>query len=153
MSQFENLKLKNQLCFALYAATSAITRAYRTQLIKVGLTYTQYLVLMVLWEVDGLNVKDIAKELHADSATITPLLKRLETQGFVTRVRSIVDERIVNVFLTKNGRDIQSQVAEMQKGIACQTGLADDEFIELRSSLHALIDSINNNQPELEAAA
>lgn len=153
MTQFENLKLKNQLCFALYAATSAITRAYRTKLIKVGLTYTQYLVLMVLWEKDGLSVKDIAKELHLDSATITPLLKRLETEGFVTRERSLIDERIVNVFLTNHGRDIQSQVAEMQKGIACQTGLLDDQFIELRSSLHELIDNININQPELEVAA
>lgn len=153
MAQFENLKLKNQLCFALYAATSAITKAYRTQLIKVGLTYTQYLVLMVLWETDGLNVKDIAKELHLDSATITPMLKRLETEGFVTRKRSAVDERIVNVFLTNHGRDIQSQVAEMQKGIACQTGLPEDQFIELRSSLNELVDNININQPELEVAA
>ncbi len=153
MAQFENLKLKNQLCFALYAATSAITKAYRTQLIKVGLTYTQYLVLMVLWEADGLNVKDIAKELHLDSATITPMLKRLETEGFVTRKRSAVDERVVNIFLTDHGRDIQSQVAEMQKGIACQTGLPEDQFIELRSSLHELVDNININQPELEVAA
>lgn len=153
MTQFENLKLKNQLCFALYAATSAITRAYRAKLVKVGLTYTQYLVLMVLWEKDGLSVKEISKELHLDSATITPLLKRLETEGFLTRERSLIDERIVNVFITNHGRGIQSQVADMQKGIACQTGLQDDQFIELRSSLHELIDNININQPELEDAA
>ena len=79
MSQFENLKLKNQLCFALYAATNAITRAYRSRLSHIGLTYSQYLVMMVLWEADGPTVKALGKRLLLDSGTLTPLLKRLES--------------------------------------------------------------------------
>ncbi len=153
MSQFENLKLKNQLCFALYAATNAITRAYRSRLSHIGLTYPQYLVMMVLWETDGITVKTIAEHLHLDSPTITPLLKRLESCGFVSRQRNVKDERVVNVFLTDTGRGIQARVADMQKGVACQTGMQETQFIELRSTLHELVDSINQNQPDMEDAA
>ena len=153
MSQFENLNLKNQLCFALYAATNAITRAYRSRLSHIGLTYSQYLVMMVLWEADGITVKNIAQQLHLDSPTITPLLKRLESAGFVSRQRSASDERVVNVFLTDAGQLIQARVAEMQKGVACQTGMEETQFIELRSTLHELIDSINQNQPDMQDAA
>ena len=153
MSQFENLKLKNQLCFALYAATNAITRAYRSRLSHIGLTYSQYLVMMVLWEADGITVKNIAQQLHLDSPTITPLLKRLESAGFVSRQRSVSDERVVNVFLTDAGHIIQTRVADMQKDVACQTGMAETQFIELRSTLHELVDSINSNQPDMQDAA
>ena len=153
MSQFENLKLKNQLCFALYAATNAITRAYRSRLSHIGLTYSQYLVMMVLWEADGITVKNIAQQLHLDSPTITPLLKRLESAGFVSRQRSVSDERVVNVFLTDAGHIIQARVADMQKDVACQTGMAETQFIELRSTLHELVDSINSNQPDMQDAA
>ena len=153
MSQFENLILKNQLCFALYAATNAITRAYRSRLSHIGLTYSQYLVMMVLWEADGITVKNIAQQLHLDSPTITPLLKRLESAGLVSRQRSASDERVVNVFLTGAGQLIQARVAEMQKSVACQTGMAETQFIELRSTLHELVDSINQNQPDMQDAA
>ncbi len=153
MSQFENLKLKNQLCFALYAATNAITRAYRSRLSHIGITYLQYLVMMVLWEADGITVKNIAQQLYLDSPTITPLLKRLESAGFVKRQRNAIDERVVNVFLTDAGRTIQARVAEMQKGVACLTGMPESQFIELRSTLHELIDSINQNQPDIQDAA
>ena len=153
MSQFENLKLKNQLCFALYAATNAITRAYRSRLSHIGLTYSQYLVMMVLWEADGITVKNIAQQLHLDSPTITPLLKRLESAGFLKRQRNANDERVVNIFLTDAGRNIQARVAEMQKGVACQTGMQETQFIELRSTLHELIDTINQNQPDMQDAA
>ena len=153
MSQFENLKLKNQLCFALYAATNAITRAYRSRLSHIGLTYSQYLVMMVLWEADGITVKSIAQQLHLDSPTITPLLKRLESAGFVNRQRNVSDERVVNIFLTDAGRIIQARVAEMQKSVACQTGMQETQFIELRSTLHELIDTINQNQPDMQDAA
>ena len=153
MSEFENLKLKNQLCFALYAATNAITRAYRSRLSHVGLTYPQYLVMMVLWESDGITVKNIAEHLHLDSPTITPLLKRLESCGFVNRQRNASDERVVNIFLTDAGRNIQAQVADMQKGVACQTGMPEPQFIELRSTLQQLVDSINQNRLSEQDAA
>lgn len=143
MSQYDNLKLESQLCFALYAATNAITRSYRSRLSHVGLTYSQYLVMMVLWQEDGITVKDIAQTLQLDSATITPLLKRLETAGFVARTRSLHDERVVNVSLTDKGRNIQAQVAEMQKGVACQTQLGDAEFNALKATLHQLANTLN----------
>ncbi len=153
MSLFENLKLKNQLCFALYAATNAITRAYRSRLSHIGLTYSQYLVMMVLWETDGITVKNIAQQLQLDSPTITPLLKRLESAGFLNRQRNANDERVVNIFLTDAGRNIQARVAEMQKGVACQTGMQETQFIELRSTLHELVDSINQCQPDMQDVA
>ncbi len=153
MSEFDNLKLRNQLCFALYAATNAITRAYRFRLGKIGLTYPQYLVMMILWETDGITVKGLAELLQINSSTITPLLKRLESTGFLLRQRSIVDERLVNVFLTESGRNIQDSVADMQKEVACQTGLPESQFIELRSILHQLVDSINESQPDEQEAA
>jgi len=109
MSKFENLQLKNQLCFALYAATNAITRSYRNRLNHLGLTYPQYLVMMVLWETDGLTVKNLAERLHLDSATITPLLKRLEAMGFVHRRRNTSDERVVNIFLSEKAVKLSLQ--------------------------------------------
>lgn len=153
MTDFDNLKLKNQLCFALYAATNAITRAYQTRLSKVGLTYSQYLVMMVLWEKDGLTVRTLADHLQLDSATITPILKRLESSGYLTRKRNQLDERVVNVFLTAKGCEIQATVAEMQRQVACQTGLSEIEFVGLRSTLHALVDTMRSDQEEGQDAA
>ena len=153
MKTYENLRLQNQLCFALYAATNAITRAYRTGLSKVGLTYSQYLVMMVLWEGDGIPVKRIAERLQLDSSTITSVLKRLELSGFVNRRRSVSDERVVNICLTETGRDIQAAIAKIQQGIVCQTSLSESEFIELRSSLYQLVEKLHANQPELQGVA
>lgn len=145
MSNFENLLLKNQLCFALYAATNAITRSYRNRLHHIGLTYPQYLVMMVLWEKDGVTVKNLAERLYLDSATITPLLKRLESMGFVHRKRNTSDERVVNIYLSEKGREIESAVVQVQTSVACQTGLAEDDFVDLRRTLHQLVDTINKS--------
>ena len=146
MSNYENLQLKNQLCFALYAATHAVIRSYRTRLGTVGLTYPQYLVLLVLWESDGTTVKGLAQRLHLDSATLTPLLKRLDKAGLVARQRSAGDERVVNIFLTPEGRALEHQVTQMQREVACQTGLSPDEFFELRDSLNQLVETMTRNQ-------
>ncbi len=138
MSTYNNLKLDSQLCFALYAATHAVTRAYRCGLDSAGITYTQYLVMLVLWEEDGVAVGKIAEKLQLDSATLTPLLKKLEVAGFVTRTRNKMDERIVEIKLTAKGNALQDEIANVQKGVACKTGLDDAEFESLRLSLHAL---------------
>ena len=103
MTEHANLKLDHQLCFALYAATHALTRAYRAGLEQAGLTYTQYLVMLVLWEGDNVSVGTIAHRLELDSATLTPMLKRLETAGFISRKRNRDDERVVEIKLTKSG--------------------------------------------------
>jgi DNA-binding MarR family transcriptional regulator len=139
----ENLRLDRQLCFALYAATHALTRAYRGPLGEVGLTYPQYLVMLVLWEADGLPLGAIARALSLDAATLTPLVKRIEQAGLVSRQRSASDERIVEVRLTGAGRRLQSDVARIQQRVACQTGLAPAEFEDLRRTLHQLVDTMS----------
>lgn len=143
MTEFPNLKLDHQLCFALYAATNAITRVYRTRLSPVGLTYSQYLVMMALWEEDRMTVRQIALRLRLDSAMLTPLLKRLESSGYITRVRGSVDQRVVRIHLTDAGRQIQAQVAKIQSSVECQTHLEHAEFIALRTTLHQLTETLN----------
>ena len=145
--KYENLKLDNQLCFALYSATHSLTRAYRNALESTGITYTQYLVMLALWENDNLTVKSVAERLDLDSASLTPILKRLEVAGFLTRQRNKSDERVVEIKLTDKGNILQDEVANIQKRVACQTGLPPDEFEQLKHSLHKLVQVMNENEP------
>ena len=145
--KYENLKLDNQLCFALYSATHALTRAYRNALESAGITYTQYLVMLALWENNHLTVKSIADRLDLDSASLTPILKRLEVAGLLTRQRNKADERVVEIALTELGHGLQDKVANIQKQVACQTGLPQDEFEQLKSSLHKLVATMHANEP------
>lgn len=142
--EFENLRLSQQLCFALYSATHAITRLYKGSLEKVGLTYPQYLVMIVLWEADKVSVKHIAEQLDLDSASLTPILKRLEKAGFLGRVRNTHDERALDVSLTQAGRDLQAQVADIQQQVVCKTDLEEDEFNLLKQQLNKLTAALNN---------
>jgi len=153
MSNYENRKLDNQLCFALYAATNAIIRSYRARLGRIGLTYPQYLVLMVLWETDGRTIRGLADRLHLDSGSLTPIVKRLESAGIVKRQRDESDERVVHVYLTAEGRTLEHEVAKMQQEVACQTGLQQVEFVELRTTLHQLADSMTEKQRREDEAA
>ena len=105
--------LDEQLCFALYSTSLAMTKAYKPLLEKLGLTYPQYLTMLVLWEGDDVTVKDMAARLNLDSATVTPLLKRLETQGLLERVRGVDDERLVYIRLTKAGTALKRQAREV----------------------------------------
>ena len=107
------LRLDNQLCFALYTASRAITSAYAPLLDALGITYPQYLVMLVLWETDGMRVSQIGERLALDSATLTPLLKRLEARGLVARKRSTADERVVEVFLTARGKEARAPCEAM----------------------------------------
>lgn len=144
MTEYDNLKLNHQLCFALYAATHSLTRAYRSSLEPLGITYTQYLVMLVLWETDGISVGKIAQRLELDSATLTPMLKRLETAGFISRIRNQKDERIVEIKLTETGNKLQHEISQVQYGVACQTGLSTDEFNQLKDTLHRLVETMSN---------
>jgi MarR family transcriptional regulator, organic hydroperoxide resistance regulator len=145
--KYENLKLDNQLCFALYSATHAITRIYRNELESTGITYTQYLVMLALWENNQLTVKSVADRLDLDSASLTPILKRLEVAGFLTRRRNKADERVVEISLTAKGNDLQDEVANIQKRVACQTGLPPEEFNQLKLALNKLVNSLHTNEP------
>lgn len=146
MSEYKNLKLDNQLCFALYAATHSLTRAYRSALERSGITYSQYLVMLVLWENNNISVGKIAQRLELDSGTLTPMLKRLETAGLVKRVRNIDDERIVEISLTEAGNLLQHEIAQVQQGVACKTGLGIEEFKQLTDALHRLVDTMSGDK-------
>jgi DNA-binding MarR family transcriptional regulator len=131
-------RLDEQLCFALYAAGNAIVRAYTPLLKPVGLTYVGYLALLVLWEADGCTVGDVGRRLFLDSGTLTPVLRRLERIGYLTRERSPHDEREVRVRLTPAGRELESRLGDVRAQIACRAALAPADFRQLRAELHAL---------------
>ena len=107
------LLLDNQLCFALYSASLAMTKLYKPLLETLGLTYPQYLVMLVLWEGDGLMVSELGERLFLDSGTLTPLLKRLEASGLIARIRDVQDERRVHITLTQTGRALKEQAAQI----------------------------------------
>ena len=116
--EFDQLKLSNQLCFPIYAASRLITREYQPYLDKLGITYPQYLVLMVLWETDSISVNEISKKLILNTNTITPLLKRMETLGIIKRQRSGSDERKVIVNLTEKGKLMQIEAVAIPEKLA-----------------------------------
>jgi MarR family transcriptional regulator, organic hydroperoxide resistance regulator len=138
------LHLDQQLCFALYSASRAVTRAYAPLLAPLGLTYPQYIVLLVLWERDGLPVNQLGRRLALDSGTLTPLLKRLEQQRLVERRRAATDERVVRIHLTPAGRALRTRARRVPTEMACRAGydLASDrslrDLARLRHELTAL---------------
>lgn len=142
------LALDDQLCFALYRAQRALTRAYGTILEPLGLTYPQYLVLLALWEEDDASVKDLGERLALDSGTLTPLLKRLEEQGVVERRRSEEDERVVRVLLTRRGRALEAKARAVPLAIACRAGFELEDPAEL-ARLRRLRDELNRLAKDL----
>jgi MarR family transcriptional regulator, organic hydroperoxide resistance regulator len=128
-------RLDNQLCFALYTASRAMTRAYQPLLEELDITYPQYLVLLVLWEQDGVRVSGLGERLHLDSATLTPLLKRIEARGLIERRRSAVDERVVEVFLTADGKRARRRAQDIPATMLCKSGLSLAELTRLRAAL------------------
>jgi len=145
------LHLEDQLCFALYAASRAMTAVYAPMLDELGLTYPQYLVLLVLWDHDGERVSGIGDRLQLDSATLTPLLKRLEGHGFVERRRSTADERVVEVFLTAAGKRLKRRASDVPRCVFEQSGLSLAELAKLRTTLQALTRRLRAGPPEPEA--
>jgi DNA-binding MarR family transcriptional regulator len=134
----EALRLDNQLCYALYAATNRMTRLYQPLLAELGLTYPQYLVLLVLWEQAPRSVGAIGAALDLDSGTLTPLLKRLEAAGVVTRTRDPADERRVIVALTKHGLHLRDRAVAIPGQLACRVPLEREEALALRDQLKQL---------------
>jgi len=132
------LRIEDQLCFALYSVSRAITKQYATILDKMGITYPQYLALMVLWRRDGLLVQEIAANLEVDQATATPLIQRLEKLGLVARRRSTEDERKVQVFLTKMGKDLYDDALSVPHALGCAIGVDDEKARELIAEVNAI---------------
>lgn len=140
--EFEQLKLSNQICFPIYAASRLITREYQPHLEVLGITYPQYLVLMVLWEEDGITVNDIAGKLILNTNTVTPLLKRMEAMEIITRKRYDRDERKVLISLTEKGKAMREQAADIPLQLmgALQSSVINlDELMVLRDHLNLLI--------------
>ena len=139
--EFDPLSLDNQLCFPLYVASKEVTRRYKPFLDPLGLTYTQYVTMMALWERDGVTVSELGERLFLDSATLTPLLKRLETHGLVERRRSTEDERAVIVTLTGEGRDLRKRALAVPGCMAGCINLSPEEGMQLKALLEKVLAS------------
>ena len=138
MATDDNLRLEHQLCVALDNAARAVTGCYRPLLDEIGLTYSQYTVMMVLWEHGTTTMRELSESLHLDSCTLSPVLKRLERAGLVTRTRGITDERILQVTITDAGQQIQPHASSAQRCVEATAGLDADTLAALRDQLNAI---------------
>lgn len=137
---YEQLKLENQLCFPLYAAAKEVVRKYKPLLDKLDLTYTQYITMMALWEKESLNVKELGSMLYLDSGTLTPLLKKLELKGYVTRCRCKEDERNLIICITEKGEALKEKAAKIPEEIACKyVNLTKEELEVVYHALYKLL--------------
>jgi MarR family transcriptional regulator, organic hydroperoxide resistance regulator len=141
----DELKLDTFLCFALYTANHAMNRVYKTLLEELQITYPQFLVLVTLWERDGQTVGGIGERLFLESSTLTPLLKRLEAAGYISRARSLQDERQVLIHLTEQGRALKTKAEAIPSNIVAATGCSSDEVQRLRGEISDLRDGLNGN--------
>jgi DNA-binding MarR family transcriptional regulator len=132
------LLLDQQLCFALYSSSLLLTKLYKPHLDRLGLTYPQYLVMLVLWEHDDQVVHEVGDRLGLDSGTLTPLLKRMEAHGLILRQRDVDDERRVRVRLTEQGRTLKAEARSVPQAMRCVIGGGDDDFAALRASMQSL---------------
>lgn len=138
-SEYDALKLENQLCFPLYAAAREVVKKYRPYLDELDITYTQYITMMVVWEQREITVKALGEKLFLDSGTMTPVLKSLEAKGFVTRKRSEKDERSVSVFLTPSGEALREKAVDIPMKVAGCTGLNREEAEALYKTLYKIL--------------
>jgi DNA-binding MarR family transcriptional regulator len=138
LSTDQALQLDNQLCFALYSASLAMTKLYKPLLDELGLTYPQYLVMLVLWEGDGLMVSELGQRLSLDSGTLTPLLKRLEAAGLVSRMRDVEDERRVHIHLTAAGRKLKTRAARVPGCVLAASQCSIPELLQLTGQIRTL---------------
>ncbi|MBE5963300.1 MAG: MarR family transcriptional regulator [Lachnospiraceae bacterium] len=135
----EYLKLDNQLCFALYVCSKEIIRKYKPLLDPLNLTYTSYITLLALWEKDDITVKELGKKLFLDSGTLTPLLKKMENEHYVTRVRSVEDERNVYIRLTEEGKALKEKAAHIPEQMMCSSKFSPEEGAVILKALHEMM--------------
>ena len=140
MNKYDNIKLDNQICFSLYAASREIIKLYKPVLDKFNLTYTQYITMLVLWEEEKATVKGIGKRLHLDSGTLTPLLKKLEAMELITRYRDSNDDRVVIVELTEKGRNLKEEIVNVPEKVFCKVNMDVEMATELKSKLDELLE-------------
>ena len=147
-NKYNVLKLENQICFPLYVCEKEIVRAYKPHLDEIGLTYTQYITMMVMWEHRELRVKEVGKRLYLDSGTLTPVLKKLEEKGFVERKRSDADERDVIVTLTKSGEALKNKAVHIHEKLGGCIALKSQKAKALYELLYEVIRQLTENQKE-----
>ena len=143
---YGSIRLENQLCFPLYACAKEIVRQYRVPLDPLGLTYTQYVVMMVLWEFDSITEKALGEKVHLDSGTLAPLLKRLEKQGLVRRERRDSNERMLQITLTEAGRELKNDALSVPEMMSGCIGLSMEECIMLRALLDKALAAMEARQ-------
>ena len=143
MENFDCLKLENQLCFPLYATSREVIKRYKPFLDEIDLTYTQYIAMMVLWENNEINVKSLGEKLFLDSGTLTPLLKKLESKGYIKRKRSSNDERNLIISITEKGKNLRVEAKKIPMQIGSCIKLNDKETLELYKLLYKILNSIN----------
>jgi DNA-binding MarR family transcriptional regulator len=153
MTADEVLRLDRQICFLLYGASRAVTQLYQPLLAPLGITYPQYLVMLVLWEEGKVSVGRLCDRLYLDSGTLTPLLKRLEGSGLVRRERSSADARVVDVELTAAGKKLKRMAASVPHALACRVGLRSDEFGRMHRQLAYLFDIVRAQAQKEEERA
>lgn len=142
MEKYDVLKLENQICFPLYACSKEIVRKYKPFLDEIDLTYTQYITMMVMWEHKEMSVKDLGEYLYLDSGTLTPVLKKLEQKGYVTRARDVQDERVLNVTITEAGEALKEQAVEIPAKIGSCVCLPPEDAIKLYEILQKILKTI-----------
>ena len=146
---YDSLKLGNQLCFPLYACAKEVVRHYKPHLDKLDLTYTQYITMMVLWEYKSLNVKELGEKLYLDSGTLTPVLKKLESKGYITRERSEKNERNLVVTITKTGEDLKSQAVGIPPKMSACANITAEEAQMLYKLLYKLLGNISETGSDI----
>lgn len=139
MKNYDVLKLENQLCFPLYACSKEIVRKYKPFLDEIDLTYTQYLVMLVMWDTDTINVKELGDKLFLDSGTLTPLLKKLEGKGYITRERSKEDERNLVIRITEKGESIREKAVDIPPAIGSCVNLSPEKAKALYETLYEIL--------------
>jgi DNA-binding MarR family transcriptional regulator len=145
---YDPLSLDNQLCFAVYTASRAITRRYAPMLDRLDLTYTQYIAMMVLWECKRVSVKELGARLHLDSGTLTPVVKKLAAKGYVTRKRAEKDERVTLVELTEKGADLRERALSVPAEMGSCVDLEMSEALQLKGLLEKVIDNLEGKRGE-----
>jgi len=141
MDKYEKIKLDNQLCFSLYAASREVIKTYKPQLDKYGLTYTQYIAMLVVWEYEKITVKEMGQKLHLDSGTLTPVLKKLLLMELIDKYRDKDDDRVVIVELTEKGRKMKDEIIEVPEKMYCNFSKNIEDAIELKRLLDNLLET------------
>lgn len=141
-TEYDALKLERQICFPLYACSKEIVRKYKPFLDELSLTYTQYIAMMVMWEEKQINVKNLGKKLYLDSGTLTPLLKKLESKGYITRKRAKEDERNLLVTITPEGEKLKERAKDIPNQMGACINIASEEMKQLYTLLYKVLDQI-----------